>query len=147
MKRLAVIALLAPLLTACSATMSSETTTLEPLPTTTINIPVFDTIPALDGKPYTDEEFAFFDDVTFFYGASTDLSDEKLLELGVLWCQLMIEGMSAEDVIGRINEGSSDNADALLHFSVVNAGIENLCPSQSDKAEYIALNTPYWATP
>jgi hypothetical protein len=53
----------------------------------------------------------------------------------------MIGGMSAEDVIGRINEGSSDNADALLHFSVVNAGIENLCPSQWDKAEYIALNS------
>ena len=146
MKRLAVIALLVPLLTACSATMSSETTTLQPLPTT-INIPVIDTIPALDGKPYTDEEFAFFDDVTFFYGASTDLSDEKLLELGVTWCQLMIGGMSAEDVVARINEGSSDNADALLHFSIVNAGTENLCPSQWEKAEYIALNTPYWATP
>jgi len=147
MKRLAVIALLVPLLTACSATMSSETTTLQPLPTTTINIPVIDTIPALDGKPYTDEEFAFFDDVTFFYGASTDLSDEKLLELGVTWCQLMIGGMSAEDVVARINEGSSDNADALLHFSIVNAGTENLCPSQWEKAEYIALNTPYWTTP
>lgn len=140
MKRLAVIALLVPLLVSCSASMSNETTTLQPLPTT-INIPVFDTIPALDGKPYTDEEFAFFDDVTFFYGASTDLSDEKLLELGVTWCQLMIGGMSAQDVIGRINEGSSDNADALLHFSVVNAGIENLCPSQWEKAEYIALNS------
>jgi hypothetical protein len=140
MKRLAVIALLVPLLTACSATMSNETTTLQPLPTT-INIPVIDTIPALDGEPYTDEEFAFFDDVIFFYGASTDLSDEKLLELGVTWCQLMIGGMSAEDVIGRINEGSSDNADAKLHFSIVNAALENLCPSQWEKAEYIALNS------
>jgi hypothetical protein len=145
MKLITKLALLVPLLTACSATMSNETTTLQPLPTT-INIPVIDTIPSTDVQ-FTSEQTAFVDDVYFFYGGVPSIADEELVEIGELWCQLMTDGMSAKDVIGRINEGSSDNADALLHFSIVNAGIENLCPSQWDKAEYIALNTPYWATP
>jgi hypothetical protein len=141
MKSITKLLLLAPLLTACSATISNETTTLQPLPTT-IAIPDINIIPALDGEPYTDEEFAFFDDVTYFYGSATDLSDETLLEFGVLWCQLMIGGMTDTDVVARINEGASDNADAKVHFAVVLAGIDNLCPSQAEKSEYIALNTP-----
>lgn len=129
---------LVPLLTACSATISNETTTLTKLPTTVI--PVIDTIPG-EEITYTPEQYAFFDDVVYYYGASPEIGNDELLAIGELWCKLMTEGMSAQDVIGRINEGSSDNADALLHFSIVNSGIENLCPSQWDKAEEIALNS------
>lgn len=141
MKPITKLLLLAPLLAACSATVSNETTTLQPLPIT-INIPDADTILALDGAPYAAQEFAFFDDVTFFYGSGTDSSDEALLEFGVLWCQLMIGGMTDADVVARIYEGAIDNADAKMHFAVVLAAIDNLCPSQSEKSEYIALNIP-----
>jgi hypothetical protein len=51
----------------------------------------------------------------------------------------MNEGMTADDVIGRINGGSADNDEAKLHFSIVQAGGENLCKDQFAKAESIAL--------
>lgn len=139
MKRLTGLILLVPLFTACSATMENKTTTLEPLPTTAVAETVLVTSP-LD-TPEKKAEFSFVDDVYFYYGAVPTMSDEILVETGRLWCQLMTDGMSDVDVVGRINEGSSDNDDARLHFSIVNAGIENLCPSQWNKAEYIALNS------
>ena len=67
------------------------------------------------------------------------MSNDEVVQLGELWCQLMTDGMTADDVISRINEGSSDNDDAKLHYSIVQAGGENLCKDQFAKAESIAL--------
>lgn len=128
------------LLVGCSSgAISGGTSTLAPLPTT--GVPVFETIPSEDIQ-YTAEQFAFFDDVAYFYGASPEMDDASLLEFGELWCQLMSDGMGDTDVVERINEGATDNADRATHFAIVLAGIRNICPSQSDKAEYIALNAP-----
>ena len=136
MKRLIPILLLA----GCSSGVTGGgTSTLAPLPTT--GVPVIDTIPA-EVINYTPQEFAFFDDVAYFYGASPEMSDDSLLEYGELWCQLMEEGMGDTDVVERINEGATDDADRKTHFAILLAGIRNLCPSQSGKAEYIALNAP-----
>ena len=121
----------------CSSKMDDVAgTTLQPLPTT--GVPVFDTVPITD-RPFTEEQTAFVDDVYFFYGAVPPMSDDEVVQLGELWCQLMTDGMTADDVIGRINEGSSDNDDAKLHFSIIQAGGENLCPDQFAKVEKIAL--------
>ena len=136
MKRLLSILLLA----GCSSgAISGGTSTIAPLPTT--GVPVFGTIPSEDIQ-YTTEQFAFFDDVAYFYGASPEMDDASLLEFGELWCQLMEDGMKETDVVERINEGATDNADRATHFAILLAGIGNLCPSQSYKAEYIALNAP-----
>ena len=136
MKRLLSILLLA----GCSSgAISGGTSTLAPLPTT--GVPVFGTIPSEDIQ-YTTEQFAFFDDVAYFYGASPEMDDASLLEFGELWCQLMEDGMKETDVVERINEGATDNADRATHFAILLAGIGNLCPSQSYKAENIALNAP-----
>ena len=121
----------------CSSKMDDIAgTTLQPLPTTGVS--VFDTVPITD-RPFTGEQAAFVDDVYFFYGAVPPMSNDEVVQLGELWCQLMTDGMTADDVIGRINEGSTDNDDAKLHFSIVQAGGENLCPDQFAKAESIAL--------
>ena len=121
----------------CSSKMDDIAgTTLQPLPTTGVS--VFDTVPITD-RPFTREQTAFVDDVYFFYGAVPPMSNDEVVQLGELWCQLMTDGMTADDVIGRINEGSTDNDDAKLHFSIVQAGGENLCPDQFAKAESIAL--------
>jgi hypothetical protein len=101
-------------------------------------IPVIDTIPITD-RPFTDEQLAFVDDVYFLYGAYPLMSAYELVQMGELWCQLMTDGMSVGDVIGRINEGASDNDDAKLHYSIVLASGENLCKDQFAKAESIAL--------
>lgn len=136
MKRLLPILLLA----GCSSGVTGGgTSTLAPLPTT--GAPVIDTIPS-EEITYTAEQFAFFDDVAYFYGASPEMDDASLLEFGELWCQLMEDGMGDTDVVERINEGATDDADRKTHFAILLAGIRNLCPSQSDKAEYIALNAP-----
>jgi len=134
---------LAPLLllvaVGCSAADSNTTTTLTPLVTTTV-IPQFNTLPS--EKIYTQEEFAFFDDVRYFFHGNLTLDNDSMLEYGRLWCELMTEGMNDTDVVERINEGGTDNEDRKMHFSVVLSGIINLCPDQSAKAEYIALNMP-----
>lgn len=124
------------LLTGCSAKMQDVgSTTLEPLPTEVI---IRDTIPATDA-PFTKEQASFLDDVYFFYGATPPMSDDELVQMGELWCQLMTDGMTADDVISRINEGATDNDDAKLHFSIVQAGGENLCTGEFSKVEEIAL--------
>lgn len=134
MKRLTVIALL--LFAGCSAKMEDVgSTTLQPMPTSEI---INETIPVTD-VVFTSEQISFLDDVYFFYGAVPPMSDDEIIQIGELWCQLMTDGMTADDVISRINEGSSDNDDAKLHYSIVQAGGENLCKDQFAKAESIAL--------
>jgi hypothetical protein len=106
------------LLVGCSSAVTNEgTSTLAPLPTT--GIPTIDTIPS-----------------------DPEMDDVSLLEYGDLWCQLMEDGMGDTDVVERINEGATDDADRGTHFAIVLAGIRNLCPSQLGKAEYISLNAP-----
>lgn len=134
MKRLLPLAFL--LLVGCSAKMDDVGgTTLQPMPTSEI---INETIPVTD-VAFTSEQISFLDDVYFFYGAVPPMSDDEIIQMGELWCQLMTDGMTADDVIGRINEGSTDNDDAKLHYSIVQAGGENLCKDQFAKAESIAL--------
>lgn len=133
------IPLLALVAVGCSSASTEETTTLAPLVTTTV-APQFDTLPG--EKVYTASEFAFFDDIVYFYDGNPTLGDDEMLEYGRLWCELMTEGMNDTDVVERINEGGTDNDDRKMHFSIVLSGIDNLCPDQSAKSEYIALNMP-----
>lgn len=135
MKRLLPIILLA----GCSSAVSGGTSTLAPLPTT--GVQQTSTLPAESIK-YTPQQFAFFDDAAYFYGATLEMDDDAVLYYGELWCGLMEQGMGDTDVVERINEGATDSADRGTHFAIVLAGIRNLCPSQSGKAEYIALNSP-----
>jgi hypothetical protein len=123
-------------LAGCSSGAIGGDETLAPLPTTGVTI--IDTIPNTD-KPFTEEQISFLDDVYFFYGATPPMSDDEVVQIGELWCQLMTDGMTADDVISRINEGASDNDDAKLHYSMVMSGGENLCKDQFAKAESIAL--------
>jgi len=123
-------------LAGCSSGAIGGDETLAPLPTT--GVPIIDTIPNTD-KPFTEEQTSFLDDVYFFYGATPPMPDDEVVQMGELWCQLMTDGMTADDVIGRINGGASDNDDAKLHYSMVMSGGENLCKDQFAKAESIAL--------
>ena len=128
--------LTALLLVGCSAKMDDVAgTTLQPMPTSEI---INETIPVTD-VVFTKEQTAFLDDVYFFYGSTPPMSDDEVVQMGELWCQLMTDGMTADDVISRINEGASDNDDAKLHYSIVMSGGENLCKDQFAKAESIAL--------
>ena len=136
MKRLLPILLLA----GCSSGVTGGgTSTLAPLPTT--GAPTTVILPS-ENVQYTSQQFAFFDDVIYFYDGIPVLSEDTQLEYAELWCQLMEDGMGDTDVVERINEGGTDNEDRATHFAIVLAGIRNLCPSQSGKAEYIALNAP-----
>ena len=123
-------------LAGCSSGAIGGDETLAPLPTT--GVPIIDTIPTTD-KQFTEEQTSFLDDVYFFYGATPPMSDDEVVQMGELWCQLMTDGMTADDVISRINGGASDNDDAKLHYSMVMSGGENLCKDQFAKAESIAL--------
>jgi len=137
MKRLITLALL--LATGCSAKMTDTSgTTLQPLPTTGITqdtLPITDTTLAI-------EQQAFLDDTYYFYQGTPPADNETLIEWGELWCTLMQDGMSAQDVAGRINEGASDNNDANMHYAIVFAAGQNLCQDQFNKIETMAL-APY----
>lgn len=127
------------LLTGCSATMEDiGSTTLQPLPTT--GIPQ-ETLPPTD-TTLTTEQQAFLDDTYYFYQGTPPADNETLIEWGELWCTLMQDGMSAQDVAGRINEGASDNNDANMHYAIVFAAGQNLCQDQFNKIETMAL-APY----
>ena len=103
------------LLVGCSSgATDGGTSTLQPLPTT--GIPVIDTIPTTD-RTFTEEQISFIDDVYFLYGATPLMSDDEVVQMGELWCQLMTDGMTADDVISRINEGAIDNDDAKSMIS------------------------------
>jgi len=127
-------------LTACAIERTPATTTLVPL---NPDVPrtVVITLPE-ETVTYTAEQFAFFDDVVYYNDGPTNLTDEDELWYGELWCELMVEGMGDTDVVERIGEGGTDDFDRRQHFAIVLAGITNLCPSQGEKAEYIALNQP-----
>jgi len=136
MKRLIPILLLA----GCSSgATSGETSTLVSLLENSTT--VAQTLPS-ETPQYTALQFAFFDDVVYYYGQTPVMSDDTMLEYAELWCQLMDDGMTGQDVVERINEGGINNDDRRLHFSIVTSAIGTLCRSHADEAEYIALNTP-----
>lgn len=127
------------LIAGCSAKMEDMgSTTMQPLPTTGITQ---ETLPITD-PTLTTEQNAFLDDTYYFYNATPPADNETLLEWGELWCTLMQDGMSAQDVAARINEGASDNNDANMHYAIVFAAGQNLCQDQFAKIEEMAL-APY----
>ena len=103
-----------------------------------MSIHIIDTTPIRD-EPFTDEELAFVDDVYFLYGSYPLMNAGELVQMGELWCQLMTDGMTADDVMSRINEGAIDDDDAKLHYSIVRASGENLCTDQFAKVEEIGI--------
>ena len=125
------------LLVGCSSgATDGETITLPP--PSTMSIHIIDTTPIRD-EPFTDEELAFVDDVYFLYGSYPLMNAGELVQMGELWCQLMTDGMTADDVMSRINEGAIDDDDAKLHYSIVRASGENLCTDQFAKVEEIGI--------
>ena len=137
MKRLLPLLLLA----GCAVSETAATTTLVPLnPDGKPKATVILTLPG--ETTYPPNVFAFFDDTVYYNDGPTNLDDQSMLEYAELWCQLMEDGMQDTDVVERINEGAIDDFDRRQHFAIVIAGIKNICPSQQEKAEYIALNFP-----
>lgn len=137
MKRLLPLLLLA----GCAVSETAATTTLVPLnPDGKPKATVILTLPG--ETTYPPNVFAFFDDTVYYNDGPTNLDDQSMLEYAELWCQLMEDGMQDTDVVERINEGAIDEFDRRQHFAIVIAGIKNICPSQQEKAEYIALNFP-----
>ena len=127
------------LLTGCAVSQSESTTTLTPMRSTNVTVVITDPqiIPALTGTINNN----YIKTVEFFYGGTPSVSDQAIMEFGEQWCDLLIDGMQPDDVINRIYEGAIDNDDARMHFSIVNAAILELCPSQSHKSEEIALRS------
>jgi hypothetical protein len=130
-------------LTGCTVTQSDSTTTLKPMRPT--NVTVVITYPtsttSIDVIPIASVNNTYIKTVEFFYGGTPSVSDQAIMEFGQQWCDLLIDGMQPDDVINRIYEGAIDNDDARMHFSIVNAAILELCPSQSHKSEEIALRS------
>lgn len=126
-------------LTGCTVTQSDSTTTLKPMRPTNVTVVITDpqVIPSFTGTVNND----YIKTVEFFYGGTPSVSDQIIMEFGEQWCDLLIDGMQPDDVINRIYEGAIDNDDARMHFSIVNAAILELCPSQSHKSEEIALRS------
>ena len=127
------------LLTGCAVSQSESTTTLKPMRPTNVTVVITDPqiIPSFSGTINN----IYIETVKFFYQGTPPVSDQILMEFGEQWCDLLVDGMQPDDVISRIHEGAIDNDDARMHFSIVNAAILELCPSQTYKSEEIAIQS------
>lgn len=127
------------LLTGCAVSQSESTTTLKPMRPTNVTVVITDPqiIPSFSGTIND----TYIETVKFFYQGTPLVSDQILMEFGEQWCDLLVDGMQPDDVISRIHEGAIDNDDARMHFSIVNAAILELCPSQTYKSEEIAIQS------
>ena len=106
-----------PLITliGCTTTLSNQTTTLKPLPTTTTT-------------PFKYSEFNYIDDFYYHFGKPTKQDNDTLLELAALWCHAIKLGMQPDSIQQRINEGSENQQDAELNEAIVKSATTNLCP-------------------
>ena len=131
------------LLTSCAVTQSETTTTLTPMRSTNVTVVITDpaTTTSIDSLSTANINNIYIKTVEFFYGGTPPVSDQAIMEFGEQWCDLLIGGMQPDDVINRIYEGAIDNDDARMHFSIVNAAIIELCPSQKNKSEEIAIRS------
>jgi hypothetical protein len=132
------LSLTALLLAGCSSgAISEEGTTIVQSSTSLTQ----QTLPGED-ITYTAVEYAFFDDVEYYYGFVSETYKPTALETGYLLCTLMDEGMTDVDIVERINEAGTDLSDRQLQFSIAIASSTTLCQKHSKQAEYIALNYP-----
>jgi hypothetical protein len=113
-----------PLAMACSSSNSVPNTTLVPLTSTNYvieNTVVINEIPS---------ELAYIDDLYYYYGGSPSVFDnETLIQFGYIWCDLMTQGMMSDDIVSRINEGSSNQEEADLQIAILNSAVINFCPN------------------
>jgi hypothetical protein len=113
-----------PLAIACSSNSSVTNTTLVPMTSTDY---VFENTVVIKEIP---SELAYIDDLYYYYGSSPSMFDnETLIEFGHIWCDLMTQGMMADDIVSRINEGSSNQEEADLQVAIVNSAVINFCPN------------------
>ena len=127
------------LLTSCAVAQTDTTTTLKPMRPTNVTVVITD--PRIIPSFSTTVNDTYIQTVKFFYQGTPPVSDQVIMEFGEQWCDLLIGGMQPDDVISRIHEGAIDNDDARMHFSIVNAAILELCPSQTYKSEEIAIRS------
>ena len=113
-----------PLAMACSSNSSVPNTTLVPLTSTSYvvrNTVIINKLP---------DELAYMDDLYYYYGGSPYMFDnETLIEFGHIWCDLMTQGMMSDDIVSRINEGSSNQEEADLQIAILNSAVINFCPN------------------
>jgi len=131
------------LLTSCAVAEVDPTTTLKPMRPTNVTVIITDpsTTTSIDNTSTLTVNNTYIKTVEFFYRGSPPVSDQILMQFGQQWCDLLVDGMQPDDVISRIHEGAIDNDDARMHFSIVNAAILELCPSQTYKSEEIAIQS------
>ena len=131
------------LLTGCAVSQSESTTTLTPMRPTNVTVVITDpsTTTSIGNTSTLTVNNTYIKTVEFFYRGSPPVSDQIRMQFGQQWCDLMVDGMQPDDVISRIHEGAIDNDDARMHFSIVNAAILELCPSQTYKSEEIAIQS------
>lgn len=120
----------------CSASVTNVATLPNTPPPITGSVVVATTLPITDEVPYIASINKFLASVSEKYGhALVPMSDEHMIDTGELWCGLLSEGMTSEDVESRINEGAIDNDDANLHRAIVYSAVLYLCPENQYKWE------------
>lgn len=116
--------LLLPLV-GCSAAQAVDTS-LSPLPTTGLsNSPVVQSTYLTSVRQYFD---LYYHDGGYIY-----YPDDILVSYAMDWCDAMRQGMTAQDVTDRINEGALDQNDANVHMAIVYAAVDNYCLDQKYK--------------
>ena len=121
----------------CSANVSGVATLPNDTPPPiTGSVVVATTLPVTDEAYYIADTNKFLESVSIKYGHSfVPMSDGALIDTGELWCGLLSQGMTAEDVESRINEGAIDQDDANLSRAIVHSAVLYLCAENQYKWE------------
>lgn len=118
----------------CSVTSSRDATTLPPLPTTGL-VEYTDSSSTNAKLLQVDRDYLqsvdkYFD---FYYSGTIVLSKDAILDFGHLWCDVMRQGMTQQDVTERIYEGAIDQNDSNTHFAIIFAAVDHYCYDQKYK--------------
>jgi hypothetical protein len=112
-----------PIIASCSSSSSVATTTLVPLVETTTT--------TVDSGFIYSEDLSFIDDFYYYFGIDgstyVPYDDQYLIDTAHLWCELMDQGMTGQDIVERINEGGTDRNDINIHFAIIKSAVINYC--------------------
>ena len=110
-----------PFIVSCAVEGNNTTTTLEPMIDST-------TSTYLTVEIFESDEFQFLDDFYYFYGLNNvPYDDDYLVYTANLWCELMSNGMTHDDIVERINEGAENQIVIDVHYAIIESAVINIC--------------------
>ena len=113
-------------LAGCSVT-STEQPPLTPLPTTGLQVTDTSAAPMSDEERYS-SVFGYLQDVRSLSPETSAESDEELVRLGVMWCDMMNNGATQSDIVAYAEDRAKNDDEVFLWVVSASKASEYICP-------------------